>query len=64
MGGGNREMKEKLKKKEKRNESEKERRSFYFFEIKKRNINNQFRFSEIIFRFVIIIEEQGYSKIK
>jgi hypothetical protein len=33
-------------------------------EIIKKNTNNQFRFSEIIFCFVIIIEEQGYSKRK
>jgi len=30
----------------------------------KRNTNNRFRFSEIIFRSVIIIEERGYSKLK
>jgi hypothetical protein len=36
---------------------------FKKFEIIKKT-NNQFRFSEIIFCFVIIIEEQDYSKIK
>jgi hypothetical protein len=52
-------MEEKLKRK--RNEmkiKKKEEVYFYFlfFEISKKT-NNQFRFSKIIFRFVIIIEE-------
>jgi hypothetical protein len=35
-----------------------------FLKSSKRNTNNRFRFSEIIFRSVIIIQERGYSKIK
>ncbi len=52
------------KEREKKWEWKRKKKLTLFLKSSKRNTNNQFRFSEIIFRFVIIIEEQGYSKIK
>ncbi len=55
---------ESKKEREKKWKWKRKKKFISFLKSSKRNTNNQFRFSEIIFRFVIIIEEQGYSKIK
>ncbi len=52
------------KEREKKWKWKRKKKLMLFFKSSKRNTNNRFRFSEIIFCFVSIIEEQGYSKIK